>query len=314
MLVSVVIPTYGRLGYLASALQSVRNQSYSNYEMIVVDDNTDTARSLNVKKLCVRFNAKYIKNYKSKGGCGARNSGILSAKGDVIAFLDDDDVWHPEKLVRQLEYMESNDNAVAVYCNYYIYHESVDAFKRISGAPSTMSHRDLLKGNCPASTSLIMIRREVLIKYQNFDEELPSFQDYDMWLRVTKSGDMHCVNQELVVFRQHSGERVSINIVKRLAGLTMILEKWGSEISSVTSAASFKRNFLSSAYINYANVAPTYLDGLYYSAKAVITSPLNWRLWVNTLMMFLGNSFVWKIKMLRNVCGEDEKKEILRWM
>ena len=120
-LVSVIITTYGRAGNLIfEAINSVRNQTYKNIEIIVVDDNgfgTEIQKS-NEKIFRSQNDIRYIANKKNSGAQVSRNVGILASKGQYIACLDDDDIWMPEKIEKQVALMESV-NLALVFCNGY---------------------------------------------------------------------------------------------------------------------------------------------------------------------------------------------------
>src|SRR5436309_14667644 len=112
-LVSVVIPVYNGERYLADAIQSVLDQTYRNFEVIVVDDGS-TDRSAEIAK---RFGEAVRYVYRTNGGvCKARNAGIAAARGAYIAFLDQDDLWLHDKLAAQVAYLDSHPEAGAVYC------------------------------------------------------------------------------------------------------------------------------------------------------------------------------------------------------
>ena len=109
-LVTVVIPTFKRAGKLKKALRSVMLQSFKNFDVIVVDDNTNNEESAKVRKICISNNVNYIKNFRKKGGCGSRNSALLSTSSKYIAFLDDDDLWLANKLKVQFDFLNKNIN------------------------------------------------------------------------------------------------------------------------------------------------------------------------------------------------------------
>src|SRR2546429_9117536 len=111
--VSVIIPTYNRAEFLCSAITSVLNQTFHNFEIIVVDDASqdhtrEVMNSLGDKRI------RYIRHEKNKGVAATRNTGLVNAKGTYIAFLDDDDEWLPEKLQKQFNLLESCQNIVGV--------------------------------------------------------------------------------------------------------------------------------------------------------------------------------------------------------
>src|SRR5438874_1624069 len=119
-LVSVVIPTYNSAHYIGEAVQSVLAQTYTNFEVIVVDDgSTDDTRE---RLESVAGRIRYL--YQPNGGVSkARNRGIQEARGELIAFLDGDDEWLPEKLAKQLAYMRANPSSPLVHADVYQLHE-----------------------------------------------------------------------------------------------------------------------------------------------------------------------------------------------
>lgn len=227
---SIVIPTYARTDLLQDAISSVLNQSYKNYEVIVVDDNGNESpfRELTEKFMNQYKEVKQIKlvqHEKNMGGCAARNTGIRCAEGDLIAFLDDDDRWKDDYLEKMVAKFEKKEIGV-VYCN----NDTLADGKIYEG------HRERwLKGNvrqqiiggwCPSSTSLVVVRKECFDNVGGFDEALKSFQDYDMWLRLSEVYEFDYVQENLIVKLENHGEQVSMNPYKRLDGMEYLKKKW----------------------------------------------------------------------------------------
>lgn len=122
--VSVVLPTYNCGTYVGVAVESVLQQTYSNYELIIVNDgSTDETDQALAPYLCNNGHIRYIKQG-NKGHAGARNTGIRAATGDVIAFIDSDDKWLPEKLGEQVQAMEEDPEVGLVHCNVYGFGEN----------------------------------------------------------------------------------------------------------------------------------------------------------------------------------------------
>jgi glycosyltransferase involved in cell wall biosynthesis len=230
-LVSIIIPTYGRSEMLQRAIRSVLNQTYKNVEIIVVDDNdadsnyrVETEASL--EKYLDNDKVIYIKHEKNAGGCVARNTGIASAKGEFIGFLDDDDEWLPEFIDKHLAVM--SNGADIVYCNFF----SVDSAKR--GEKSRVVSRNergdvfnhLLQGWCPATTSMFIVRKECFETSGYFDESLQSFQDYDKWLSIARNHKFDYCEEYLMIKYQHGFEQLARNPIKRQHALDTLTKKW----------------------------------------------------------------------------------------
>ena len=234
-MVSVVIPTYKREDAVLRALKGVLKQTYTDIEIIVVDDNgkgnehqiaTEKA-VLSLDNPCIR----YVVHPENRGGCAARNTGIKEARGDFIAFLDDDDVWSDEFIELMLPYFEKKEIG-AVYCNYYSYNGILSVAYKKDTNHSGDVYRNILSGWCPASTSLFIVKRNSIIQAGLFDEELKSFQDYDMWLRLSKVCEFAYCKERLVLKYEGFDEQTSRNPERRKAGYKHVVEKYENSLST----------------------------------------------------------------------------------
>ncbi|RJS67236.1 hypothetical protein CJ485_21885 [Priestia filamentosa] len=224
-LVSVIIPTYKRpFEVLVKAMDSVLKQTHSNFELIIVDDSPEGDQNrIEIEKKITTISdnrVKYIKHDYNQGACKARNTGIEAAKGEYIAFLDDDDTWLPNKLELQLG--KFSDKSVGlVYCDAYIVTlkenkevKRVTREKRKSG----FVYEELILDNFIGSTSFVMLRKDVLSEVGLFDIKLKSAQDYELWLRISKKHKIDCVEFPLVTYYIHEGERISTNVDYKIQG------------------------------------------------------------------------------------------------
>lgn len=258
---SVIIPTYNRIDLLAKAIESVNNQTFNDFEIIVVNDNP--GEKSRVDELVTKFiRVRVIHHPISKGGNAARNSGILHSNGEYIAFLDDDDIWLPEKLALHLKEHEQNPAAGLVFSNcLYIYNNKNIADHVYS--PKIPSDVIKAMGNaqfCPATSSIVSIKRECVEKCGLFDENLASFQDWDYWFRIAHLFKFEHIPIVLAHYRQHLGDRTSYNENKRRKGLNQICEKWAGEIN----VKEFSGNFIRGIY--YKNSKNALMAGKKFSA------------------------------------------------
>ncbi len=182
-MISIIIPTYNRVGRLTAAIESVLEQTDECWELIVVDDGStdDSERVVGGFKdprIC------YIKQ-ENKGVSAARNAGIRNAHGMLIAFLDSDDRWDPRKLEVQLGYLESHpDIHICQTEEMWIRNgRRVNPMKK-HAKPSGWIFTSCLP-LCVVSPSAVMLRREVFDTVGLFDEALPACEDYDFWLRAS---------------------------------------------------------------------------------------------------------------------------------
>ena len=253
-LVSVVIPTYNRADLVGRAIQSVLDQTYRNFEIIVIDD-ASTDDTQHVVESFTDKRIRFIKHHENSGGPAARNSGIRAARGEYVAFLDSDDEWLPNKLDKQIALFEESSPSVGVvYCLDYGRNDDTG---RVVWQMSSeeMRRGDLyssfLSGWCPAITSSVVVLAPVLKEAGMFDESLPSFEDYDLWLRITKSYEFDFVEEPLVVVHKHSRSRFSTDLEAHAEGLECILKKWASTMENVVgsnAAEQFRTTCLSAAY------------------------------------------------------------------
>lgn len=179
--VSVIIPTYRRKQTVIRAIQSVLKQTYQDIEILIIDDNSDTVYSVYLTNYIKSLNNEkiiYLKNEKHKNGACARNFGIKRATGEYVAFLDDDDEWHPDKLTKQMKYI--NDNKIDGLSTYYsIYCENLLVKKC-----KKFNTRELLykvfKREVSIYTSSLLFKKRSLIDINGFNEELIRHQDIQL--------------------------------------------------------------------------------------------------------------------------------------
>lgn len=229
-LVTAVITTHKREPeILERALKSVLSQTYTNIETIVVDDSpADYIKRDDVRRMVEGYadqKVKYIQHDKCMGACVARNTGLKAANGEFIAFLDDDDEWLPSKIEEQLKAFVSDDIAL-VYCGSETLNTNDNSVKpRNTKFVSGNIYSQLLVSNFIGSTSFPLLRKSALEAIGGFDPLMESAQDYDVWLRISKSYEVAFVDNILVRYYVHQSERITTNPKKRISGLTRIIEK-----------------------------------------------------------------------------------------
>jgi glycosyltransferase involved in cell wall biosynthesis len=203
-LVSVIIPTHDRRERLRIALASVLAQRDVDLEAIVIDDGSTDGSAAMVQAIGDP-RIRVIRHPVSKGESAARNAGVALASGSWIAFLDDDDVWAPDKLARQLRAVRSTRRSWA-YGGEVLVDDDLDV---IGGshppAPETVV-RDLSRYNAvPGSASNVLVSAAVLADVGPFDTELRRTPDWDMWLRLRQRGLPAAVDEPTVAICVHSG-------------------------------------------------------------------------------------------------------------
>jgi glycosyltransferase involved in cell wall biosynthesis len=216
MNITTVIPVRNRIKFIARALGSVAAQTNRSTEIIVVDDaSTDGTREFVAELAKNTTNLKLIPLDKNVGAAEARNIGVRHATGDLIAFLDSDDAWYPEKLEKQITEFKSTDGVVAVFCGSRVVY-SDRSFCHMPAADITLT--DLFYSNALSTTSSALISKKALVEVGGFDGSLPSCQDWDLFIRLAEIGKIRVVQEELIEFLNHDEGRISRNKAGILAG------------------------------------------------------------------------------------------------
>jgi glycosyltransferase involved in cell wall biosynthesis len=267
--VSVIIPTCNRAHLLPSALKSVLQQSLQNIEVIVVDDHSadDTL------KVIEEFDDSRLRCVARKergGGAVARNTGIAAARGKYIAFLDDDDTWISEKLSRQLEVFSGAPSVGLVYTGVrHINQQNGLTIKTAVPSKRGRLYRGLLADNFIGTTSSVMVRREALEHCGYFDPELPSCQDWDLYLRISSKYAIDFVSETMVNFYIHPF-RITRDLGARIRGRERILKKYQQDIAGSRSLLSRHHTALGKLYCHSGSVS----KGRSLLFKAVKENPL----------------------------------------
>jgi glycosyltransferase involved in cell wall biosynthesis len=273
-LVSVIITTYKRpVDVVLRAVNSVLAQSYKDIELIIVDDSPNTFENRQFVAMSINEiddnRVRYIQHEINKGACAARNTGIRNSSGNLIAFLDDDDVWHVNKLEKQVQKMNS-ENYGLVYCRQRVINEIKNTETEAKKQRYEGNVFDqLILTNFVGSTSFVMIRRECFDKVGLFDEEMPASQDLEMWLRIAKEFQIGFVDEALVDYYIHEGESITGNIDKKRIAVKKLLDKYEVYFNS-------HRRQRAIRYVKaspYFAVSGEYREMIKYYFKGVMSAP-----------------------------------------
>lgn len=228
-MVSAIITTYKRPPEIVKrAAQSVLGQTYKDIELIIVDDSPSSYELReDVRKMAESLGrrVRYIQHEKNMGACAARNTGIRNARGEFIAFLDDDDEWLANKIQLQTEEMNKNPEISLVYCGWYIFYAEENRVVK----PKVKFHKGyiykkLIMDNFIGSTSFPLIRKSVFEEIGCFNVEMKAAQDYEMWLRIVRKYAVSYVKEPLVRYYVHEGEQITKNYRAKLEALERVNE------------------------------------------------------------------------------------------
>ncbi len=226
--VSIIIPTYNRSRFLRLAVQSVLAQTFTDFEIVIVDDaSQDDTRGAVASLRDPRI--RYIRHDRNRRISGTRNTGITNSTGEYIAFLDDDDEWLPSKLAQQVAALDSSAPTVgAVYTAFAQIDVATQEVLRII-RPGKRGHilHELCKRNWIGTASTVCLRRQCVEEVGLFDESVEFGEEYDMWIRVAHRFDFKYIDEVLVKYGVHAN-RLSTNYKIMISGLERQLEKHAS--------------------------------------------------------------------------------------
>lgn len=251
MTVTIVIPTYKRVEYLREALKSVVAQTFEDFECLVVNDFPPFVEQ--VEEVVREFQDPRIQvlhNPENSGESRSRNHAISKAKGTIIALLDDDDIWEPEFLEQHVHVHQQHPQVGLVYSGYTRFWDHSLLGKQVRPATSPVSegmYQAMISGRFVlASSSIVSVKKICFEECGVFDPSLPSFADWDMWVRIAEHYPFKHIETPLTQYRHHLGERGSTDIEKRLTGINVISQKWESR----EGFSAFRKKLTVRAYFN----------------------------------------------------------------
>ena len=226
-LVSVIIPAFKVAGFIAETLSSVLAQTFSTYEIIVINDGSPDTGTLELNMVPFSQFVNYIKQ-ENRGAGAARNAGLHAARGEFVAFLDGDDLWLPEFLQEQLRLIQSDGGYDLVYADAINITEngrSRITNMQVNPSDGPVTAQSLIAGRCNIITSSVVARRAVIEAVGFFDEGFPNSQDYDLWLRLAKHGARMTYQKRVLVERRIYDGSLASDPIKSFTGEIRVLEK-----------------------------------------------------------------------------------------
>ena len=220
--VSVIIPTYNRENFIIETIQSVLNQTYKDFEIIVVDDGSTD----NTKKRLESFRSKIkLIEQKNSERAVARNNGVKNSSSEYIAFLDSDDLWIEDKLEKQTAVLDTKKDTILVYGQSLRINENakeVKTAKRQTEGYSGNIFEQLLMRNCIVSATP-MIRRKYFEMTTGFQTKHIPYEDWELWLRFSLLGNFYFLNKPLSYYRVHPQQSVKLASAKKIEEVTLSL-------------------------------------------------------------------------------------------
>lgn len=206
---TAVIPVYcaseDHERFLRETLESVAGQTYRDFELILVDDVSPIDIAPLVDSVPGLPRTRIVRNERNIGHAESRNVGIREAAGELIAFLDHDDIWLPQKLQRQVETMDANPDAAAVFCDCEIFGPNADRLnldqRILPERPSMLWF--LNHGNYTITASAVMVKKQAMLDIDLFDSRYSTCDDFDAWLKILMRAPIVHIPEALTRYRLH---------------------------------------------------------------------------------------------------------------
>lgn len=213
-LVSIIMPSYNTDKFIAETIESVLSQTYSNWELIIIDDCSTDNTDRVVEKYLTDKRIRYLKNKHNSGAAVSRNRALREARGKWIAFLDSDDLWMPCKLEWQIKFMKKYDYHFS-YTNYSEINEKGKENGIIVTGPKRITKTGMFNYCWPGCLTVMYDREYVgLIQIKDIKKN----NDYAMWLKVCKKADCYLLNKCLAQYRKGRKGSVSSHSIKTMIG------------------------------------------------------------------------------------------------
>ena len=225
--ISVVIPTHNRSWLISTTISYVLNQTYDDFEVIVIDNgSTDDTRS--VVESITDNRVKYIYQNNSGSPAKPRNTGISVSSGKYVSFLDDDDIWYPNKLETVVHAFESSPYPdIICHSEYENKHGKITNLLQYQSKRQDVFEHLMFHGNC-LSGSATSVRTEVLLEVEGFREEIEFFEieDYDLWIRISEKFMVFHIPESLAMMRETgSNQTTNVTVESHQRTQSIIMEK-----------------------------------------------------------------------------------------
>ncbi|MBI1299288.1 glycosyltransferase [bacterium] len=280
-LVSVIMPTYNRGHLIQPAVKSVLGQTFTNFELVIVDD----ASSDDTAEVVASFQddrIHYVKNTINQGAAGSRNSGFRAASSKYITYLDSDDEYLPTKLEKQVQKLESLEGSQldCVLCGYKQTNRTKEV---IIPSQRDTTYENVLWFREIVNTAQLMARRECIEAVGGWDSSLKTYDDWELILRLLKEYRFGVVPEALYIYHHHGGSRVH-SALNRIAALNTIIHKYDSLLQQRAKLRSYYHAKIAREYRLIKDAA----QERHHLAKASFAQPWNINRWVHYLSTFGG--------------------------
>lgn len=256
MKIDVIIPTYNRKLTLERAITSVLNQSYPDYQLIVVDDGSTDGTWEALQKYASHPQITLLRQ-ENKGVSAARNAGVKASSHAWVSFLDSDDEWLPQKLKTQMDYLSSNTNINFLHAEEIWIRNGVRVNPKMkhNKGPENLFERSL--EHCLISPSTVIMKRELFLKHQGFDESMTVCEDFDLWNKILISEKIGFIPDFLVQKYGGHEDQLSTQFVAmdywRIKSLLALAQAHPSQLELISDVLKKKVPLLLKGYLKHHN-------------------------------------------------------------
>jgi glycosyltransferase involved in cell wall biosynthesis len=295
-----VIPTYNRAELVERAVHSVLSQTYSDLEVIVVDDaSTDDTRD-EIKALQdIDHRVRYFRHDRNRGAQTARNTGIQAAKGEYVAFLDSDNEWLNEKLQRQAALFSNKaDSPGAVYCGFWRVSANGSILAEYIPRYRGLVYKQAL-GEWLTDTSTLVVRKDILEKIHGFDENVRAYQEWDLCIRLARECKFDFVPECLTLYHEHTSPSISKDILKDANCYLGVVETYREEILRECGRRTLGEHYLKTGRL-FVRADQFELSRAYF-LKSIQYDPLNIKAMIHFGASLLGKDIYKLLRSYRQV-------------
>jgi glycosyltransferase involved in cell wall biosynthesis len=285
-LVSVVIPAYNSHTFIARALDSALAQTYSNLEIILINDGSSDTELLEQKLAPYLSRIRYL-TQENRGPSGARNLGIQSARGEYVAFLDSDDAWLPHHVATQVALLTKGEGVDLAYADFILMEGSKAVGHAFGTEPQSppVTFEALLSESCTVGTSSTVASRQAMIDAGLFDERFRRCEDFDLWLRMRFRGSRMDFSQEPGVYHFLTEDSLAADTYQLKRSRIEVYEKTASTLPINSAQKSLIQHLITKTEANCQKDllkghlrAQDYEKALEAATTARKLSPGDWRL------------------------------------
>lgn len=291
--VSIIIPYYNGEEFIEEAIESVINQSFSSWELIIVDDGSPNPPEKIIAEYVSNNQIKYIRHNKNKGIAQARNTGIKNSKGTYVAFLDQDDIWLDSKLKEQVAIFENTNLNIGMVCTGMYFITSAGKICYQFDGFDSGNQKEMIKNmflQITNSGTVMMVKKECMNETGFFDDDYYAYDDFDFWIRMAASFNIQYINRPLAKKRLHQS---NVSLQKLSVLVTDALKAVSRACEIHPFLMKYRNKALSKLYCRYGlnylfhNNFPI---GQKYLKKAIRFYSLCWKAYLFFLFSLFGKS------------------------